>query len=226
MSAPFLRTPLKLPTSSRVGAKRHSSPAGTGELRFDAEQALRDLVKAELGRFVRKDSPAVLVEEMEVCLGRARVDLAVIANVLIGIELKSVKDDVTRLADQAAAYSKCFDRVVLVLDESLLSKAQAIVPGWWGIVVSHHMNGQLTYDFERRPRPNPEQDLDALLALLWRDEIDALMADFLGVVPGPRATKKALRTQLMAGIQPDVLHGASLGKLRTRTAWRGVPIHT
>lgn len=219
------RSPLKVPTPSRVGPEQRSGKSGAGEPRFDAEQALRDLVKAELGRFVRKSSPAVLVEEMEVCLGRARVDLAVISDVLIGIEIKSIKDDVTRLAGQAAAYSKCFDRVVLVLDESLLAKALAIVPGWWGIVVSHQADGKLTYDFERRPRPNPELDLDALLALLWRDEVDALMADFLGVVPGPRATKKTLRTQLMAEIQPDVLHGASLGKLRERTAWRGVPVH-
>src|SRR4029077_16865607 len=117
-----------------------------------AESALRELVKTEIGRFLHKRSPIVMVEEMEVCLGRARVDLAVISDQLIGIEIKSVRDDVTRLPAQAAAYSKCFDRMVLVVDESLVAKATPPIPTWWGLVVCFLQDDQLTYVFERRPR--------------------------------------------------------------------------
>jgi len=166
-----------------------------------------------------------MVEEMEVCLGRARVDLALIADLLIGIEIKSVKDNVTRLPGQVHAYSRCFDRVVLVVDKSLVAKARPLIPTWWGLVVSCQQNDQSTYAFERRPRRNPELDLDALLALLWRDEVNAMLAELLGAAPKPRATKKSIRAQLLAEIEATVLHGASLTKLRERTAWRGVPVH-
>jgi hypothetical protein len=191
-----------------------------------ADRAVRELVRAEIGRFLHKGSPVVMVEEMEVCLGRARVDLAVISDQLIGIEIKSVKDDVTRLPAQAEAYSRCFDRVVLVVDESLVAKATPLIPAWWGLVVSFQQDVRLTYVFERRPRRNPQLDLDALLALLWREEVDALLGDLLGISAQPRATKKSIRAQLLAEIDPPVLHCASLNKLRGRTDWRGVPIHT
>jgi len=162
---------------------------------------------------------------MEVCLGRARVDLAVIADHLIGIEIKGPKDDVTRLPAQAQAYSKCFDRVVLVMHESLANKARPLVPSWWGLVVSLQENGQLSYEFERRPRRNPELDMDAFLSLLWREEVDALATDLLGMVSKPKATKKSIRAELLAQVAFPILHCASLNKLRGRSDWRSVPVH-
>jgi len=189
------------------------------------ERFLRDLVKSELPRLVRSRSQALLVEEMEVCLGRARVDLAVIADHLIGIEIKGPKDDVTRLPGQVQAYSKCFDRVVLVVHESLARKARPLVPSWWGLVVSLQKNDRFSYEFERRPRPNPELDMDAFLSLLWREEVDALLTDLLGTTPKPKATKKSIRAELLAQVAFPILHCASLNKLRNRSEWRSVPVH-
>ena len=57
----------------------------------DSERCIRELVKAEVPRFVRATSRVLLIEEMEVCSGRARVDLAVIGDRLIGIEIKGPK---------------------------------------------------------------------------------------------------------------------------------------
>lgn len=190
-----------------------------------SERAIRDLVKAEIPRLLRSDSHALLVEEMEVCSGRARVDLAIIGNYLIGIELKGPKDDVNRLPGQAKAYSQCFDRVVLVVHESLVDKARPLVPDWWGLAVSSHENGKLTYKFERRPKPNPGLDIDALLSLLWREEIDSLLVDLLGSTPKPRATKKTIRAELISQIEPPALRYAGLKKLRERTDWRTIPVH-
>lgn len=198
------------------------TPADRGDI---TEQFLRDFVKSEVPRLVRSRSRALLVEEMEVCLGRARVDLAVIADRLIGIEIKGPKDDVTRLPHQALVYSKCFDRMILLVDESLADKARPLIPTWWGIVVAMHGRGEFEYRFERRPRPNPEPDIEALLSLLWREEVDALTEDLLGTTTKPRATKRAIRTELCKRIDIDVLRHASLNKLRDRGDWRSVPIH-
>ncbi|MDB6010837.1 MAG: hypothetical protein JWL65_3087 [Gammaproteobacteria bacterium] len=60
-----------------------------------SEREIRTFVKTQIHRWIRSNGKAFLVEEMEVCSGRARIDLAVIADRLIGIEIKGPKDDVT-----------------------------------------------------------------------------------------------------------------------------------
>lgn len=190
------------------------------------EQAIRTFVKARIPRLVPRLSRACLVEEMEVCSGRARIDLAVIGDRLIGIEIKGPQDSVTRLPSQAKAYSQCFDHVVLLVHESLVAKARPLIPDWWGLIAGRQVEGRIRYRVERRPAANPSLDLEKLLSLLWREEIDALLSDFLGSKSRPSATKKSIRAELLAQLEPPVLHQASLRKLRERTEWRGVPIST
>lgn len=214
----MLTSPSKLPVS-------HEYLQQEAPYEEVTEQFLRDFAKSEVHRLVRSRNPAVLVEEMGVCLGKARVDLAIIADRLIGIEIKGPKDDVSRLPHQVLAYSKCFDRVVLLVDESLVDKARPLIPAWWGLVVAMHGGGEFEHRFERRPRPNPDLDIDALLSLLWREEIDALTQELLGTATKPRATKHAVRTELCKQIDVGVLRHASLNKLRDRSDWRAVPIH-
>lgn len=211
--------------TKQASTKRHiGATEMTGEIEL-SERCIREFVKSNIPRLIKTGSRARLVEEMEICSGRARVDLAVIGNLLIGIELKGPKDDVSRLPRQVKAYSQCFDRVVLVVHESLAQKARPLIPNWWGLVVSLQRDGELSYEFERRPKPNPDQDLDVLLSLLWREEIDSLHADLLGNIPKPRATKKTIRVELLSHVAPLVLRRASLMKLRDRTNWRSAPIH-
>jgi hypothetical protein len=161
---------------------------------------------------------------MEVCSGRARIDLAVIGDHLIGIEIKGPKDDVSRLPRQVKAYSECFDLVVLVVHEDLAQKASALIPNWWGLVVGALKDGRIRYFFARRPVPNPNLNLETLLSLLWREEIDALLSDLLGAAPKPKATKRTVRAELLAKIDATILRHASLQKLRERTEWRQMPI--
>jgi hypothetical protein len=189
-----------------------------------SERKIRAFIKTQVPRLLQSRSKAFLVEEMEVCSGRARIDLAVICDHLIGIEIKGPKDDVSRLPAQAKAYSECFDLVVLVVHEDLAQKAGALIPDWWGVVVGAQKDTRIRYRFERRPAPNPSLNLEKLLSLLWRVEIDALLSDLLGTAPKPKATKKSIRAELLAQIDASILRHASLQKLRERTDWRHAPI--
>jgi hypothetical protein len=173
---------------------------------------------------VQSVSTAFLVEEMEVCSGRARIDLAVIGDRLIGIEIKGPQDSVTRLPGQAKEYSQCFDHVVLIVHESLATKALPLIPEWWGLISGGQVDGHIRYRMHQRPEMNPSLNLDKVLSLLWREEIEALLIDLLGSNPKPRATKKTIRAELLAQVAPPVLHNASLRKLRERAGWRAVPI--
>lgn len=188
------------------------------------EQVIRQFVKARLTRLVRSRARTLLVEEMEVCSGRARIDLAVIGEQLIGIEIKGPRDGVSRLPSQAEAYSQCFDHVVLIVHESLTTKARALVPDWWGLITGRQVDGRIRYRVERRAQTNPSLNLEKVLSLLWRKEIDALRSDLLSSNPKPRATKKSIRLELLTQVEAPVLHHASLCKLRERTEWHGVPI--
>ena len=204
---------------------RTRNPAGSPKNARDdiTERAIRTFVKARLSRVVQSRSRAFLVEEMEVCSGRARIDLAVIGDRLIGIEIKGPQDSVTRLPDQAKAYSQCFDQVVLLVHESLAPKARPLIPYWWGLIAGRQVDGRIRYRVERRPETNPSVNLDKVLSLLWREEIDAMHYDLLGCNSKPRSTKKSIRAELLQ-VEPSILHQASLRKLRERTEWRGVPI--
>jgi hypothetical protein len=189
-----------------------------------SEREIRAFIKAQIPRWIRNRSLTYLVEEMEVCSGRARIDLALISDQLIGIEIKGPKDDVTRLPGQVNAYSQCFDRVVLVTHENLASKAVALIPDWWGIIVGKQQNCRLRYYFMRRPEANPALNLEMRLALLWRDEINALLSSLTGYSAKPRATKKSVRAELISRIDASLLQDASLQKLRERADWRWVPV--
>src|SRR5262245_8778412 len=128
------------------------------------EQAIRTFVKSRLPRLVHSLSKAFLVEEMEVCSGRARIDLAIVGDRLIGIEIKGPQDSVTRLPGQAKAYSQCFDHVVLIVHESLAAKARALIPDWWGLIAGRQVDGRIRYRFEQRPETNPSLNLEKLLS--------------------------------------------------------------
>lgn len=191
---------------------------------ISSESMIRGLIKSEAPNLVRERMSALLVEELEVTR-RARVDIAIISDRLIGIEIKGPRDDVSRLPRQVAAYSECFERVVLVVHEALVERAMPIIPRWWGVVIARDNEGSLLWAFDRRPRPNPSLNPDAFLSLLWRDEIAALHERLVGGALNSKASKKALREELLAHATFATLRRASLEMLRNRKEWRGMRVH-
>jgi hypothetical protein len=74
------------------------------------------------------DETSIIASEFS--LGRAgrRVDLAILAGRFIGVEFKSKYDSLRRLGPQLDAYTKCFDQVILVVDERHLGGALSVAP--------------------------------------------------------------------------------------------------
>lgn len=206
----------------KAGLPRDNFPKeDTEEL---TEKAIRALVKSRLGRLIPGSSSALIVEEMEVCSGQARVDFAVIGDQFIGIEIKSPKDSVARLPRQAQAYSQCFDIVVLIVHETLYERAKMLIPPWWGVVFGGKTGNRVRYQFYRLPEKNPHQDIAQILALLWRNELDGLLNTYLGYSSLPKESKRSLRSRLLAEVDAAELRKASLLKLRERKEWRGAEL--
>ncbi|WP_157014882.1 NERD domain-containing protein [Mesorhizobium xinjiangense] len=81
-------------------------------MRSAAEKEIRDAVVARLRQLMPN---ARIVHELNVAgTGTNRIDVAAVASrAIVGVEIKSEKDKLDRLADQWDAFSKCCHRVVV-----------------------------------------------------------------------------------------------------------------
>ena len=171
---------------------------------------------------VHRDEPNTLVvEELGLCQGAVRVDLAVVNGSVHGYEIKSDQDTLTRLPAQSDAYSRTFDYVTLVVSPEHVRKAKAMVPKWWGVWVVTDRHGHVSLKSSRRPRPNPAVDLYAMAQLLWRTEALELLEERRlahGVRSKPR---DVLWRRLATSLDPKELGSAVRECLRRRgPTWR------
>jgi hypothetical protein len=83
------------------------------------EESLRMSLHRRLVVKYQNEADTVLIDELGLCQGSARVDLAVVNGQFHGYEIKSERDSLRRLGAQADLYSRVFDRVTLILPLSL-----------------------------------------------------------------------------------------------------------
>lgn len=176
---------------------------------LDIRQALR----LELGRFHIHDAQTVVVEELELCLNAARVDLAVVNGRIEGFEIKSDRDRLDRLARQAEVYSRVFDRITVVAGARHVANVLDATPHWWGAAAAEReQGGQVRLRTVRAATANPEQDPYSVAQLLWRDEALRIL-DELEALRGLRSKPLQVLWQALA----DVLTLEELGA-RVRAA--------
>lgn len=123
------------------------------------------------------DDNTVIIEELGLCRGRVRVDLAVVNGILHGYEIKSDRDSLHRLGSQIEFYGKTLDRVTLVVGERHLAGAIEMVPNWWGVLEIQMSARKLRFKRLRRSRQNPCRDPRSLVELLWLDDAVALLEE-------------------------------------------------
>jgi hypothetical protein len=173
---------------------------------------------------LRNASGIRVVDELEICSGKARADMVIISDRLVGIEIKGPGDRLDRLPRQIEHYSRCFDEVFLVVDEVLLEEASTLVPGWWGVVVITKGKGGVSYRLKRSSLQNSLVDIEAILSLLWRSEIEELYTRLLAAPPPTRASRGRMREELVQSQPQRVLKAAGIDALRKRQGWRSTEI--
>jgi hypothetical protein len=109
-----------------------------------------------------------VLEELGLCQGDVRVDVAAVNGELSGYEIKSPSDTLARFPNQCRVYSKVVDRAWLVAPEKTLAKAAA--PEWWGLIAVFDAGDRLGLRVVRQSQFNPKQDPLSIAKLLWRDE--------------------------------------------------------
>jgi len=122
------------------------------------------------------DPKTLIVEELAVCDGSARVDIAVLNGSLSGFEIKSERDSLSRLKSQTKSYERCFDTLTLVAPARHLNHARSTLPEWWGLTeVTEERARKWTLKTWRHPTANNGVDAASIIGLLWRSEIFAVL---------------------------------------------------
>jgi hypothetical protein len=140
-----------------------------------ADANLRPALRARLLKRHAKEPDTVLFDELGVCRGVARIDLAAVNGLFHGFEIKSDRDTLRRLEGQVEVYNKVLDRATLVVGEHHLAAAMAMIPDWWGVWRIVESNNGPVFREVRRERANPGRDPRALVEMLWADQAIALL---------------------------------------------------
>src|ERR1035438_3619867 len=184
---------------------------------IDLRQALRESLTARC----TPDSNTVVVEELGIFSGAVRADIAVINGSLKGYEIKSDRDTLARLANQAVMYSKVFDTVTIVLADRHLERAARLIPDWWGIEVAvTDGSPKLQLSRIRNESLNSEVDPFALVQLLWRDEALALLGEASSSERLTSRPRRFLWQALATAVPLPELKSIVRACLKNRKCWR------
>ncbi|MCA9778265.1 MAG: sce7726 family protein [Candidatus Eremiobacteraeota bacterium] len=123
-----------------------------------------------LDEFFHNSEEFLAVEEVPLNQGRTRAGLVVIGPRLLGFEIKSPLDDLSRLPRQLEDYRPVFDEVTLVIGLKHLTGVLGQIPGWCGILLVSPLAGEASVELFREAQPNLQRDRYRLAQLLWRDE--------------------------------------------------------
>jgi hypothetical protein len=161
----------------------------------------------------------VILDELGVCRGQVRVDLAVVNGSLQGYEIKSDRDSLRRLGRQAEIYSRVFDRVTLVVGACHLSAALEIVPSWWGVLwVEPRQGARIRFRTRRRGRTNRGLDARCLAELLFLDDSLSMLAQ-RGAARGVRGKpRRVVWDRLCDHFSVGEIAGAVRAHLKARGA--------
>ena len=183
---------------------------------------IRNVLRAQLIRRYAKDDDALVLEEVGIGHGAARIDLVVVNHQLHGYEIKSDRDSLERLPDQIQAYSSIMDRVTLVVGYRHAYEALMMVPEWWGVRLAEtrRQGGTVVLSGARPARHNPGVDLAAAVALLWRSEALAILQE-MGAAGGVRSKRRReIYRRLVEVSDPDGLRSRIRQQLKQRRCWR------
>jgi hypothetical protein len=172
----------------------------------------------------RRCADTLVIDELGLSHGAARMDIAVINGHIRGVEIKAEADTLDRLPRQAEAYGRVVDKATLIASERHLLEAEKMLPPWWGLIAAARAkNGSVIFRRVRPERLNREVDPVTLARLLWRTEAASALAA-LGCEPKLLRSPRAVLYEALA----DRLPRAKLATLvrttlKARNNWRDRP---
>ncbi|WP_319407475.1 sce7726 family protein [uncultured Desulfosarcina sp.] len=181
---------------------------------------IRKSVLTELNQKYLNDSETMIIEELGLCQGDARIDVAVVNGSIHGLEIKSDQDTLKRLPGQIEIYNKTLDRVTLVVGSKHFDQAVKIIPRWWGVTLATNISNKIKLRVNRKANSNPGLDPSAVVQLIWRDEALSALKDrdlHRGFSNKPRSE---IWNKLVTSLQTEELLELVREILKSRENWR------
>ena len=190
------------------------------------ENEFRELLTAHIAAKFRNRPTYRVVHELALPQRGARIDVAVVAESLIGFEIKTANDTLARLPQQQLAYGLVFDRMFIAVEPKHLPEALQIAPHWWGVLEMTATRAGLRLVQRRRSLLNPNASTHALVQLLWRNEVLAELTD-LGLAQGLRSANRTALWERLSSAAPVHISRRELkarvrAHLTNREDWRVV----
>jgi hypothetical protein len=170
------------------------------------DKQIRVALRNKVFRHYRFMPNALVLEEVGIRHGAARVDFLVVNGLLHGFELKSDRDNLSRLENQIQIFSSVFDRMTLVVGYRLVDKALKMVPEWWGVKLANlGKRGGIHFRDARTPKNNPDVEKEAVAKLLWQNQALQVLEE-LGADAGVRSkTRKEIYARLAECADLDLI---------------------
>jgi hypothetical protein len=185
----------------------------------DAEirRALTVLLQAQHA----EEPDTVIRQELGLCLGETRVDIAVLNGTLAGYEIKSPRDTLERLPRQVTLYGQVLDQATIVTTGKYAARVLDVVPGWWGLLTVSAHGDKVHVEATRPATDNPTVDPYCVAQLLWRDEAYSLLQR-RGLHQGlKKATRFTLWSELAGRLPLPELRDEVREALKVRPLWPG-----
>jgi hypothetical protein len=164
---------------------------------------------------------AIVLNELGLRHGRCRADIAVVNGSLIGFEIKSDEDTLTRLPEQVKLYSAVFDHASVITGAKHRKGVVAQLPRWWGVVVCEtHPQGSVKFETWREPDWNKHVDPIAIAQLLWKTEASAILARLGDPPKDLRQRRSFLYERLATAFDLPQLQKLVRDCLKNRKNWR------
>jgi hypothetical protein len=183
---------------------------------------IRAAVKQRLAEAHGGDPNTAVIDELSLCQGNARVDIAVVNGLLAGYEIKSDRDTLSRLPRQQSVYELCFEQMTIVVGSRHLKECRVAVPKWWGIWEAKPNQTGVELKELRRNKSNRKVEIESVVKLLWREEIIEALSQ-LGIEHGGRSTRRELWNLLCSSAPADDVLRIIRERIRARGDWRSVP---
>ncbi len=190
-----------------------------------SDPPIRNALHSYLRRRYKNRPETLIIDELGIVQGSARIDLAVINGGMSGYEIKSDTDNLRRLATQAHEYNRVFDRMNIVVTARYLATIGAEIPDWWGVYVAESSGDGVTIRQVRAGKKNPKPDPAAIVQLLWRDEACSALRDLGVPKPTLRARRAVMWTELVRMLSITSLRRLVRAAVSSRSDWRSALLH-
>ena len=185
------------------------------------DQVIRRAFHKTILKSAHDDAETFVVDELGLKNGEIRADIAVLNGKLVGYEIKTENDTLTRLPFQVEAYSEVFDKAFIIVSSNHLDKAVESIPHWWGIyTISSTGNDNYSFPCVRKAKLNKKQSSFSLAQLLWKAEALEVANVLLRHNIKPKTSKHEVYDVISGTCSSKKLSKIVIKYLKQRENWR------